>query len=97
MSSREGPPRPPAGLLAAGRSLWLEVLEEFDASPAERRILEEACRTADECARMSKAVKSAGLTVEGSAGQPRPNPLFEEARKHRAALAALLKALEETD
>jgi hypothetical protein len=91
--SATGKPRAPAGLQAAGRRLWREVLGRYVLEPHERRLLADACRAADELERLERALEDAPLEVPGSTGQPRAHPLLEEVRRHRASLARLIGAL----
>ena len=86
-------PRAPAGLGKAGRDLWRKTSAVYELSPAEARILAEACRTADELDRMRDELAQGSPLVKGSTGQPRANPMFDEVRKHRETLARLLTAL----
>jgi hypothetical protein len=85
--------RTPAGLGPRGRALWKSTIEEFELSPPEMDVLAEACRTVDELGRLAAALAAADLVVVGSMGQPRPNLLFDEVRKHRALLGVLLALL----
>lgn len=86
-------PRTPLHLGAAGRSLWRTITGIYELRGDELLLLEKACRTADDGARLDEAVRTAPLLVAGSAGQQRHNPLLNEARQTRALLAALLKQL----
>lgn len=86
-------PRPPDDLGDSGRALWAEVHETWELGSHETRLLLEACRTADELDMIREAIRSGPATVEGSKGQPRPSPLWEEARRHREQLTRLLVAL----
>lgn len=83
----------PKGLNAAGKRLWTEMSAAYELDPGESALLLQACRTADELERLEVALVDAPMTVAGSTGQARPNPLLEETRRHRAALVALLKVL----
>lgn len=65
----------------------------FEPEPGETALLEQACLCADELERIRRELRTAPLTVLGSEGQPRPHPLLDQARHHRATMAALLKAL----
>jgi hypothetical protein len=87
------PPAPPKGLGPPGRALWRALNAEFVFAGAELHLLTEAARTADELDRLSAALVDAAPLVPGSAGQDQANPLFAEARQHRATLAALLAAM----
>jgi len=86
-------PRAPANLAADGRRLWRSVLDVYELRADELVLLEKACRTADESARLDAAVRGSPLLVTGSTGQQRHNPLLNEARQTRALLGALLKQL----
>jgi len=86
-------PRIPAGLAAAGKRLWSSVVPAYPLRPDEVVVLEKACRTADDLARIDAAVRKEPLLSRGSMGQHRANPLLAEARGMRALLASLLKQL----
>ncbi len=88
-----GAPRAPAGLGAAGRKLWREVLADFELAPDGLSLLTAACRTVNELERLHQAIVCAEVMTTGSAGQPVANPLFAEARAHRATLAKLIAQL----
>jgi hypothetical protein len=83
----------PEGLGEAGAALWSSVMGTWVLRPDEERVLEKACRTADDSARLDAEVAAGPLLVTGSMGQQRANPLLAEARATRALLAALLKQL----
>lgn len=86
-------PKTPAGLGAAGRKLWREVLADFELPPDGLSLLTAACRTVDELDKLHTAMAGAEVMTTGSQGQPVVNPLFAEARAHRATLARLLAQL----
>ena len=86
-------PRTPRYLGPAGRKLWQDVAWEYELRGDELLLLDKACRTADESARLDDAVRTEPLLVAGAVGQTRQNPLFNEARQTRTVLAALLKQL----
>jgi hypothetical protein len=80
--------KPPSGLRAPGRKLWNAVVVPYVLTPGELANLAEACRTADECDRLEKAVRALPeLTTTGSTGQVKAHPLLEEARRHLLLLA----------
>lgn len=93
---------PPAGLGKAGRRLWNDVARQVAGDglvldQRERRILRDAARTADDLERIEAALESAPVMVAGSTGQPVPNRLWDEARKSRSLIAALLRQLDLDD
>src|SRR5215204_1495068 len=86
--------RPPSGLRAAGRRLWVAVVGAYMLTPAELEMLGQACRTRDELDRLERAVRALPeLTTTGSTGQLKPHPLLEEVRRHRLLLERLTSAL----
>lgn len=96
------PASAPSGLGNTGRALWRSIhgalptdaedAMEFD--ERELAILRQACRQADDIASLEGALKAAGVTVRGSKGQPRLNPIVTELRMARIALARLLGELD---
>ncbi len=68
-------PPVPAGLAARGRALWRQVHQSFELDGIEAELLEELCRTLDFCDRIRRELKGKPLTVQGSTGQMRTNPL----------------------
>ena len=73
--------------------MWREILAVYDLSPAELAILGQACRTADLLTRLDAELDGAGLTAEGSEGQPRPHPLLAASATQRRTLDSLLRSL----
>lgn len=84
---------PPECLSEAGAALWASVAEKYELDPHELETLLLACNARDDLARIDDALRGADVVVVGSGGQQRPNPLFMEARAHRALVAALLYRL----
>ncbi|TMR95589.1 terminase [Nonomuraea basaltis] len=80
----------PGDLGEAGKALWERVTADFELSTAELVTLLEVCRTVDELDGMRAVLMVDPATVTGSTGQPRANPLFQEARAHRLLLQKLL-------
>lgn len=76
-------PKTPHGLAASGRRLWRAVVAEYDLRADELLLLDKACRSADDVARLEAALADAPLLTEGSAGQTRANPLLAELRGMR--------------
>jgi phage terminase small subunit len=95
------PPKPPSGLAATGRALWLAVCEdapaELEFDSRELAILEAACRQADAVAALERAIKRDGAMITGAAGQRRLNGAVTEARQGRIALTRLLGELRVPD
>ena len=89
--------RAPAGLGARGLGFWRRTVASFDLSDAEIELLIECCRILDEIEELRGAIATAGITVPGSNGQPRPHPALGEARQHRLALGRLLSQLQLPD
>jgi hypothetical protein len=86
--------RPPTGLRAPGKRLWLSVVDKYELTAAEVEMLGQACRTCDELDRLERAVRALPeLTTIGSTGQVRPHPLLSEVRAHRQLLERLTSAL----
>jgi hypothetical protein len=86
--------KPPTGLKAPGRRLWLSVADKYVLTSSEVEMLGQACRTADELDRLERAVRALpDLTTTGSTGQPRAHPLLAEVRAHRLLLERLCTAL----
>lgn len=86
-------PRAPAGLGTAGRALWRALHTDFDLAEHERRLLTEACRTADLLDQLAADVAEHGPL--DSEGQPRGAVV--EARQQRQLLARLLASLRVPD
>lgn len=92
--SNEHKVKPPTGLKASGKRLWLSVADRYVLTAGEVEMLSQACRTADELDRLERAVRQlTELTVRGSTGQPKAHPLLEEVRRHRVLLERLTSAL----
>jgi P27 family predicted phage terminase small subunit len=75
-TGRSAIPRAPAGLGARGRALWRRLNRQFELDVLEAQLLIELCRSADRCDRIAGELETAPLTVAGSTGQQRPNPLL---------------------
>lgn len=93
MTATSKRPRPPGGLKAPGRRLWSAAVAEFEFNAAEREVLRTTCCLLDELDVIEKALAKCTPLVSGSKGQPVPNGLYDEARKHRDTLARLVAAL----
>jgi hypothetical protein len=83
--------REPAPAAAKFRS---DILDRYELSVTEMRILEEACREIDIIERMQEELDGdASLVSRGSMGQPVAHPLAQEIRQHRSTLDRLIKSL----
>lgn len=85
--------RAPAGLDRRGRAFWRSATGRYSFSDGELLLLEEACRSLDVLDSLAVAIAGQGVTVAGSKGQTRANPLLVEARGQKLALARLIAAL----
>lgn len=83
----------PRDLETRGKRLWRDVMAEFTLRPDERSTLHELCRCLDMIDKVEADLRGAPLTLPGSTGQPRANPLLTELRGHRAVAAQLTRLL----
>ncbi len=83
----------PADLGPRGAALWRATVEGMDFRSDEVALLTEMARTVDEVDALRKAIREGGLTVVGSKGQPRPNPLLASLHASRALLIRLAQQL----
>ncbi len=83
----------PDDLGARGRAMWEQTTEGLEWRPDEVALLHEFCRTIDEVDALRAAIREGGLTVVGSKGQPRPNPLLASLHASRALLIRLAQQL----
>ena len=88
-------PRMPHGLGTEGKKLWESVVGVFDLStePHKRRILFDACKTADVIKRLDDVASKQPVTVKGSMGQEVIHPCIAQAQTARGQLAQLLARL----
>jgi hypothetical protein len=86
--------RAPAGLGAAGRRLWRDVLAVYELAPGEMEMLRQAARVADVITRLDAELAQApGLTTVGSTGQPRSHPLLDSLAAQRRVLAECIRSM----
>ena len=85
-------PKPPAGVRAPGRRLWLSVVDGFELDEHELALLREAARTVDLLDQLDRRVRDDGPIVSSPQGD-RAHPAAVEARQQRIALARLLASL----
>ncbi|OBA32781.1 hypothetical protein A5767_16290 [Rhodococcus sp. 852002-51564_SCH6189132-a] len=84
--------KPPRGLRAAGKRLWIDTLEDFDLAEHERGLLLQACRTADALDELQKVLDRDGVLNESPQGT-RVHPALPELRQQRITFARLVAAL----
>lgn len=85
-------PKPPRGLRAPGRQLWVAVCDRFDMEPPEMILLASACAAADRAAEAKAIVDKDGVTIEGRYG-PRVHPAVAVERASRESMIRILKEL----
>jgi hypothetical protein len=87
-----GKPRAPR-LGTAGKRLWRSVTSVYELSPPEVEILRQAARTADLIEWLDAQLQGEPMTVPGSMGQARPNPLLTSVAEQRKTLESLIRSL----
>lgn len=87
----------PSGLGKPGSALWAGITKDYTLRVDELLQLESACRVADTIGLLDAELRGASLTVTGSMGQVRDNPLLAEVRQQRKLLSALLRVLDLPD
>ena len=91
--SDETRPRAPAGLTAAAKRLWTEVLGTYELEQHELGLLTEMCRTLAALDRLDRVVRREGPLVEDRFGAWKAHPALVEARQLKIAYARLSAAL----
>lgn len=84
---------PPRDLLVSGKALWRCVIGAYTLDAAEVVLLHQLCRAVDVLDRLHADLAEMGVTVAGSTGQPRPNPLLGEVREQVKIVDRLQQAL----
>jgi hypothetical protein len=78
--------------------VWRRILDDLPAKweldARELRLLEQACRCADDAAAIEREIAKSGRIVRGSKGQPRAHPALDVLVRLRTLEASLLKPLE---
>jgi len=92
MTTAAKPPAP-VSLGTRGRRLWREVNHAWELSIAELEVLTLTARCLDRIETLEDTLKGEKATVEGSQGQPRPNPLAGELRAEVLLASKLLAQL----
>jgi hypothetical protein len=86
--------RPPTGLKAPGKRLWVEVAEAYELDPDDLVILGKVCRLIDRVARWERLeAELDDPIVTGSAGQPMMHPLANAIRQDYLAIGRLFDQL----
>ena len=86
--------KPPVGLTPEARALWMETTAEYDfETSADFALLRQLCETLDRLRQIQAAIKTGGLTVIGSQGQTRLNPLLQAEDAARRTILAHVRAL----
>ena len=86
-------PRAPAGLTAAARRLWAEVLGSYELEEHELGLLREMARTQTLLDQLDRVVRRDGPLTVDRFGETRTHPALVEARQLRIAYARLSAAL----
>lgn len=81
----------------AGERFRRAVLDTYELTDPESRILDQAAATLDVVAALEAQVELDGTMVDGSAGQPVLNPCIAEARQQRLAFGRLVSQIDLPD
>jgi P27 family predicted phage terminase small subunit len=87
-------PRAPAELTSEAKSLWRTVVSEYEVTPADLRVLREACLAFDRAEQARKTVDREGLTYMDRFGAPRQHPAAGLELRHREQFAKLMRELQ---
>lgn len=91
-------PTAPSGLSAKARRYWRSIADRYELDAHEGRILEDICREIDVIEQLQATFDAdPRITARGSMGQEVINPVLDELRKRRTALATLMKSLKLPD
>ena len=80
-----------------GERFRVAVLDTYELTDPESRILDQASATLDVIADLDAQVAADGTMVEGSQGQPVLNPCIGEARQQRLAFGRLVSQIDLPD
>jgi hypothetical protein len=84
---------PPAELGSFGRSLWDQILSEYDVRDAAGlHLLYEACSCWDRAEALGQRIKTEGAVISGPSG-PKSHPACKDELGFRAATVKFLKEL----
>ena len=84
----------PDGLSVRSAALWSGTVSTFELRADELALLELACRTLDDAARIAAALAETDVVSVGSTGQPVAHPLLRELRDTRLTASKLLAVLD---
>lgn len=93
MDTTPSRPLPPRGLRKRSKALWHSIIDTCEPNPVELAILHELCSILDEIDVLRSVLARSEPVVTGSTGQPRPNPLYGELRRHRELADRLARTL----
>ena len=85
-------PKAPAVLGDAGRELWSAVTENYQCSPSELVLVQEAAECRDWIVTLRDAVRADGVLIESSQGL-RAHPGIEAARQYSVRMSQILQQL----
>ncbi|MEV4635246.1 hypothetical protein AB0J79_18635 [Rhodococcus coprophilus] len=90
-------PKPPSGLKARGKRLWVDMHTsgDFSGSPETVAVIEEACYLADEIKRLRDIVRKSGFDtrVTGYNGQPVSMPEMADLQRNQQLILSMLKSI----
>lgn len=68
-------------------------MDSYELAPHEVELLRQACRVADNLARIDAALLDSEMVVEGYSGQPRAHPLLSASADQRRVLDGLFRSM----
>lgn len=86
-------PQPPKALGRDARRFWRAVLTEYELSPSELFLLEQAAEAYQHCCAAWRTLAEAGATVPDRYGSPKQHPAVATANQMAQLVARLLKQL----
>lgn len=89
----DSPPKAPQGLTARSRSLWRNVIEDFELNDAEQELLRAACQMLDRADEAADIVRRDGITTVDRFGAARTHPAVDVERASRVLFARLVAQL----
>jgi|SRR5674476_80678 hypothetical protein len=91
--SKARPAKFPAGLMAAGKSLWKSVVDEYELDVHEELLLLRASRCADRLDQLAAELATSPLLLVNFRGDSVASPLLVESRQQSLTLSRLLASL----